>query len=323
MIDIQEELINTGVLSQLTDMQKRERLAQAYIFSGADFAGKTQTALALAKLLNCEKPVKGSYCNACPSCMKINSGNHPDVHVIDSQYGETIKIDQIREMLERIRLRPFMGQYKVFIIRRSENFTAEAANAFLKTLEEPSLNSLIILTTSAIDKNLDTVRSRCQTLYFHPLSRTELAQKMTTYYHRKPEEAQVLAQFAKGYLGLAKRLHEDGFIERKNELVDQFVFSTDAEGLVKDVLESKEKTKEFLDVLFSWVRDSILIKIGLSEEKIFNCDRLNDLKKFYVKYTFEQLNDIYNEITSMYKQLADNLNVKLSLLLIREKLWAR
>lgn len=320
---IEQELINREVLQYLIDTYHKNRLAHAYLFTGSEYAGKTQTALALAKTLNCESFLNkqnSEFCNQCPSCVKINSGNHPDIHVTDSAFGETIKIEQIREILDQIRLRPFMAQKKVFILRRSENLTAEAANAFLKTLEEPSLNSLLILTTSQIDKNLDTIRSRCQRIQFLPIPRTELAETLIVDYHRDALSAQSLALFAKGYLGGAKRLLDNKFFERKNELLDGFIYGRDIDNFMKDILAEKENTKEFLDILSAWVRDAILLQLKADEKTVYHADRLTDLETFSRKYSFSELNGIYEEITSMYKQLAENLNLKLPLLIIKEKL---
>ncbi len=323
MTTIQAELINKPVLKGLLDLYRQDRLAHAYLFVGADYAGKTQTALALAKTLNCEKflaQASEQFCDQCPSCIKINTGNHPDIHVTDSAYGETIKIEEVRQILDQIRLRPFMAQKKVFILRRSENLTAEAANAFLKTLEEPSLNSLLILTTSQPNQNLDTIRSRCHQVRFLAGNRTELADQLIKYYHRDALSAQSLSLFSKGFLGEAKKLHESKFFERKNELLNGFIFSRDIENFMKEVLAEKEATKEFLDVLAGWVRDAVLIKLHADEDVIFHVDRMAELRTFSQQYSFEQLNDIYEQITNMYKQLAENLNLKLPLLLIKEKL---
>ena len=322
-MQIQEDLVNAVVLKQLIDAYQKKCLAQAYLFIGAEHAGKTQTAFALAKTLNCGQfiaQMTPTYCDQCPSCMKINSGNHPDIHVTDSAYGETIKIEEIRQLLEQIRFRPFMAEKKVFILRRSENLTAEAANAFLKTLEEPSLNSLLILTTSQIDRNLDTVRSRCQKIHFLPFPRRELAEQLIQHYHKDPLSAQCLSFFSKGFLGGFQKLEKNNFFERKNELLDGFILARDIDGFMKEILEEKESTKEFLDVFISWIRDSILLKLEADEEMIIHIDRLTDLRKFSQKYTFEQLNNIYEEVIHMYKQLAENLNLKLPLLMIKEKL---
>lgn len=322
-MQIQEDLVNAVVLKQLIDVYQKKCLVQAYLFIGAEHAGKTQTAIALAKALNCAKFIANmtqTYCDQCHSCVKINSGNHPDIHVTGAGDRETIKIEEIRQLLEQIRLRPFMAEKKVFIIRGSEYLTAEAANAFLKTLEEPSVNSLLILTTSRIDQNLDTIRSRCQKIHFHPFPRRELAEQLIQHYHKDPSTAQCLSFFSKGFLGGVKRLEEKKFFERKNELLDGFISARDIDGFMKEILEEKETTKEFLDVFISWIRDSILLKLEADEETIIHIDRLTDLKKFSQQYTFEQLNNIYEEVIHMYKQLAENLNLKLPLLMIKEKL---
>ncbi len=226
----------------------------------------------------------------------------------------------MRQLLEQIRFRPFMAEKKVFIIRRSENLTAEAANAFLKTLEEPSLNSLIILTTSQMDQNLDTIRSRCQKIRFTPFPRRELAERLIRDYHKDASSAQCLSFFSKGYWGEVSKLEENKFLARKNEMLEGFIAARDIDSFVKNTLEEKETTKEFLDVLVSWIRDAMLLKLDVDESMIIHADRLIDLKNFSQQYSFEHLNGVYEEIIHMYKQLSENLNIKLPLLIIKEKL---
>ena len=109
--------LDHSILQRFAFLKKKERLAHAYLFIGPSDIGKGETALAIAKLVNCEAPEGEMFCDTCPSCIKINSGNHPDVYMIDNGYGESIKIEMIREILSRNKLRSFMAARKVFIIK--------------------------------------------------------------------------------------------------------------------------------------------------------------------------------------------------------------
>lgn len=152
----------------------RGRLPSAYLFTGESGIGKRLTAINLAKSVNCMSPVPFSggaedACDACPSCRKIDAGIHPDVLMVTPSRSE-IRVDEIRAVEDALSLRPFEGKRKVVIIDDAEAMNQPAANAFLKTLEEPPDLSLIILVASNPDLLPETVRSRCSRVRFTPLS---------------------------------------------------------------------------------------------------------------------------------------------------------
>lgn len=312
--------INNTILERFLTLEQKGRLAHAYLFVGSIDSGKGETALGVAKLLNCEQLQENMFCDQCSVCRKINTANHPDVHMIDNGFGESIKIEQIRELLSQIKLRPFSARKKIFILRNIENMTLEGANALLKTLEEPSANSLLILTTSVIEKNLDTVRSRCHVMYFLPSSNTGLERHLTKDYDEESSQAHFLAYFAEGCLGRARKLKDQGFFDRKNEIIDRFIVRGADEAYVKKILGEKEKTKEFLDVFLSWIRDAMLVKAKVEDGRLAHIDRLNELKSFQEEYSFPELSQLYMEVVQMCKLLEENLNIKIPLAVIRERL---
>lgn len=145
---------------------QRKRLAHAYLFVGDRGAGKAQVARELAKAVNCEKGGDDA-CGECLSCRKIESGNHPDVQwVRPESKSRRITIDQIRELMRTIYLKPNEGRMKVAILVDAECLQQEAANAFLKTLEEPAANSMLLLLTSSPEPLLETILSRCLRIQF-------------------------------------------------------------------------------------------------------------------------------------------------------------
>jgi len=319
----QEIQINKSIIERMIALNKKGRLAHAYLFIGPSNIGKGETAKAIAKLINCENEQEGIFCNACPPCVKINSCNHPDVTIIDNGYGEAIKIGQIRELLNQSKLRPYFSSKKIFIIKNIENMTAEAANAFLKTLEEPTLNSLMLLTTAVPEKNLDTIKSRCHAIYFQSTSSNDLIIQLRENYHLKEQESHFIAYFSQGCLGMAIKLSMSGFIDKKNEFIDTFILSRPEEYRIKKVLAKKETAKKFLDILFSWIRDCLLVKVGVEDVRLIHLDRVDDLKQFVARYTFEELKALNESIIKMYQLLTDNLNIKLPLLIIGEQLWEK
>jgi DNA polymerase-3 subunit delta' len=158
--------VNEEILIRFERIQSQERLAHAYLFVGPVQSGKSSTIMALAQMLNCEREGVDRFCGECGSCRKISAGNHPDVLTIEAGVGETIKIEDIRTLIQRGGLRAFEAKWKVFMIRNAERLTKEAANALLKTLEEPNRQTLIFLTTSVPELCLDTIKSRSTRFIF-------------------------------------------------------------------------------------------------------------------------------------------------------------
>jgi len=309
---------NPVILKRLAALNSKGRLAHAYLFSGPSGIGKVATAMGLAKLVNCEAPIDGTFCDSCSSCIKINTGNHPDVLVIAHEDGESIKIEEMRELMNQDKLRSFMGGKKVFIVKNIETLTLDGANAFLKTLEEPGGETLILLTTEAPETVLGTIRSRCHMIPFPSMSDRELAGNF-----KRHAQAQVFAYFAQGSLAAAKRLEEGDFIGWKNDLIDQFILMRPQNDQVKELLADKEEAKKFLNVLLSWIRDAMLCKANVRDERLVHADRLRELNAFTAKFTFEELKTLNESVVKMGKLLSDNLNIKLPLLIIGEQLWRR
>ena len=146
---------------------ERGRLAHAYLFAGHQLEELETIARTLAKTLNCESPVKQGgaaidCCDQCLACRKIEHGNHADVHWLRPESRlRLIKIDQVRGLIQEINLKPTEAEYKVAVIVAADRLKTEAANAFLKTLEEPPPRSILILLTTDPQRILETIRSRC------------------------------------------------------------------------------------------------------------------------------------------------------------------
>lgn len=312
------------VIKRFSVLLKNERLGHAYLFVGPASIGKTQTALAIAKLVNCElnqKDARESFCDGCPSCIKINSGNHPDVHLITKEKEESIKIEQVRGMNYQIQMKAFEARKKIFIIKEADSLTPEASNALLKTLEEPSAGTLLFLTTSFPQRVFSTINSRCQLVHFFPLTNERLKAQLIGD-SMDGRTAHFLASFAEGSLGKARGFKKQELFERKNEIINQFVYSRD-QAYVELLAKDRRKISEALGILLSWFRDLMLIKQNVEANRLIHLDRINDLKTLQTKYTFGELKEIVAEITKTSRLLEDNFNIKLALILIKEKLWRK
>lgn len=153
---------------------ERGRLGHAYLFTGSDIALLERAAATLACTLNCETPPRRGAngqaldcCGQCSSCRKITGFNHPDVTwVRPESKSRVITIDQMRAVMQTIHLKPSQASWKVSVVVAAERMNPAAANAFLKTLEEPPLNSILVLLSADPERLLETIHSRCLRLHF-------------------------------------------------------------------------------------------------------------------------------------------------------------
>jgi DNA polymerase-3 subunit delta' len=187
---------------------ERGTLPPSVIFSGPDGVGKRLTAVALAQLLNCLAPVvvEGlgrDACGVCTSCKRIARGVHSDVILIEPGETGAIKVDRIRDAIDKAAYRPFEGRRRVVIIDEADAVLVEAQNALLKTLEEPPSASSFVLVTSTPDVLLPTVRSRCQQIRFGRLDAADIAAVLVSAHDYDEASAHAAASAADGSVGAA------------------------------------------------------------------------------------------------------------------------
>jgi DNA polymerase-3 subunit gamma/tau len=173
-----DELIGQErVTRTLQNAIRTNRLVHAYLFAGHRGTGKTTTARILAKALNCVQGPTPTPDNTCPNCLAISGGYSVDVFEIDAASNRGI--EEIRELRDRIRLAPTEGRYKVYIIDEAHMLTTEAANALLKTLEEPPAHAIFVLVTTEPHRLPATILSRCQRFDFRRVSQKEIITRLT------------------------------------------------------------------------------------------------------------------------------------------------
>jgi DNA polymerase-3 subunit gamma/tau len=199
------------VTETLTNAIRQDRVAHAYIFSGARGVGKTTAARILAKALNCAKGPTADICNQCDSCREISAGTSLDVIEIDAASNRGI--DQIRELREMVRYAPAASRKKVVILDEAHMLTDEASNALLKTLEEPPDNVVFVMATTQPDDLADTIRSRSQHFHFRALSFGEITERLSEIVAKEglqadPRALAVMARAAEGSLRDALSLLE-------------------------------------------------------------------------------------------------------------------
>src|SRR5580704_4211994 len=199
------------VMTTLENAIRTNRIAHAYIFSGARGVGKTTTARILAKALNCAQGPTATPCNECDSCREIAAGNSMDVLEIDAASNRGI--DQVRELRDMVRYAPAGGRYKVIILDEAHMLTSEASNALLKTLEEPPDKVVFIMATTEPENLEETIRSRSQHFHFRALSFAEIVEALRAIGEKEGLQADegalaVMARSADGSLRDALSLLE-------------------------------------------------------------------------------------------------------------------
>ncbi len=183
------------------------RLAHAYLFTGADGVGKQTLALEFARAINCEAPpAPGDSCGRCRACRLIAAGKHPDVfHLQPEGPGVRIPIDSTRALIQAIVLKPIEARRRIALLTDFHRALPNAANALLKTIEEPPPSALLLITAESADELLPTIVSRCRVISLRPLSERTVAQALQDRWKMAPGRAELLARLSGGRLGWAVR----------------------------------------------------------------------------------------------------------------------
>lgn len=287
------------LLSLLSRAVNRDTLPPALLMEGPAGVGKRRAALAIAEALNCLKPqgvVSGSSptgsgtdftrdaCGECPACRRIQRGVHPDVIVIEPGDMGSIKIEQVRDVIDRSEFRPFEGRRRVVIIDDADALVPAAQNALLKTLEEPPSASMFVLVSSIPDALLPTVRSRCSRLRFGPLSPAEITEVLRRDHGYSEQGARAVAVDAEGSVRRALEAESADLVDAREGAERLLEYTARADpsrrlDAARDVTAKKstsagerEQLAACLRVLGSLLRDVSILAAGGDRNLIGNTD---------------------------------------------------
>lgn len=243
-------------VSILTAHLRSGNLSHAYLLSGREGTGKEYLAKEFSRYILCPNTKD----DECDSCRKFRLEAHPDFIYVNGKEG--IKIEQIRETIERVELSPVMSGKKVCLISKTENIGIEAANALLKTLEEPPADTIIILTTNSEKRLPQTILSRCQVVKLSEVSEKEILRILESEF-KKTDIDKVLG-LSEGSIGEAKKLllNADA-LESKKKLLEDVGRLLESSSLTErfkiiENYESKKRLREFFDILGRVVLESLL-----------------------------------------------------------------
>lgn len=292
------------------------RTAHAYLFSGPAGVGKETVALAFARALLCAQPQEGDACGSCRFCRQTAQGSHPDLHIVRPA-PQTIRIEQMRELQRTVALTPYSGLRHVCLVERCEAMTQEAASSFLKTLEEPSAQTVFILLAEQPQRLLPTIVSRCQQIAFTALALPEVVEGLLRAGFDRAD-AELAAALSGGSLGVAVELASGGGYREKREKIftaaAELARATPGEAcrLAQSFGGEREESALLLDMLLLWYRDLLVYKEANDEALVVNRDFLPLLARQAENYTTFRIIDIIYKIEQARGFLRANANQRLT-----------
>ena len=304
------------IVRTIKNALKTGKIAHAYLFAGPRGTGKTTMAKLLAKALNCEHGI-GCQCNECKNCVAINEGTHPDVLEIDAASNNGV--DEIRDLIDKVKYGTILGRYKVYIIDEVHMMTPGAFNALLKTLEEPPEHVIFILATTEPHKILPTILSRCQRYDFSKVADNDIKERIATVLNK--EEIQYNEEAINLIVSLA-----DGGMRDALSILDQVLAYSGNHLNVDDILDmfALESTEEKIELLNSIISGNVVdvlnrlndyVSRGTDIKRLTN-DLLLILKDVLIFQTSFKTDffEILNEDEA--RQLAKSIDEKVTLSMI-------
>lgn len=353
------------VIDILSRAIEEDKVANSYLFHGPEGVGKFTTALLFGMALNCASLKAKRPCGICPSCRKLLNFSHPDFvfifptpkldmsldgeirsnkvldeykayiqNKIETPWQEFhfsanvgIRIESIRMLEHRIKLSPNEASKKIYIIEKAELMTTQAANAFLKTLEEPPDDSIIILTSSKPNFLLPTILSRCQKIAFQPVGRKIIEQELEDKRFIDTVQAKVFSRIANGNMEKAFVLADADQNDSRNKALTfwEILLKRDDLGFIEfsgkyTSSQTQSELKEIISHIILWMSDINYFKY--LKEEVVNLDRIDILEKIYQinPEADEIVSDMVENLEFMLQKLEGHVNPQLILINIFNKL---
>ncbi|MRX72935.1 DNA polymerase III subunit delta' [Bacillus lacus] len=294
----------------------KQRLAHAYLFEGPKGTGKKQTSFLLAKSFFCENRVSYQPCGSCRNCKRIDSGNHPDLHVVEPD-GLSIKKGQIQALQEEFSKTGVESNHKLYIIEHADKMTVNAANSLLKFLEEPHADTVAVLLTEQHHQIISTILSRCQVLSFQPLPPEAIQNELAK--QNIPVHISALAAHITNDMEEALELsRNDWFAQARAKVIKLYEVLKSRKGQALLFIQSewlpvftdKDQQGLGLDLLMYIYRDCLSVQVG-HENKVIYQDLMAQLKQHALQMTQKNAAEKITSIIEAKKRLHSNVNPQL------------
>lgn len=307
-------------VSLLQQQVRRGNLRHAYLFAGPASVGRRTLALRLAQALNCSSPLSPvDPCRSCRTCKQIEAMQHADLAVVqaNSPSGK-LQVDQVRQLQHWCSLAPYASPYRLAVLLNFEAATLSAANAMLKTLEEPFPHVILVVTAGSPESLLPTIVSRCELVRLQPVPVEEIQVELQQRWELSPEQARLYAHLSDGRPGLALRyLQDPGLMERRLAWLEEgerlmaagwvqrFRF---ADSIYKD----KDSLIQLLLAWLSFWRD-VLLRASASSAPLVNLDRLAEVERTAAAVGFQRARAVVEALIRTLDLLrTTNVNARLA-----------
>ncbi len=297
------------------------RLRHAYLFTGPTGVGRRTLALHLAQAINCPTPIApGEPCGTCSTCKHLESMQHTDLDILQAeQEGGILKVDQVRSLQHSLSLAPYQSRYRTALLLRFEEANPSAANALLKTLEEPPPQVILMLTASDQESLLPTIVSRCETIRLRPLPLEMVKAGLEEHWSVPTDQAELLAHLSGGRLGYAVRLfqNQEQLEQRTSWLedlervlpasrVERFAL---AEAITKE--KERENFRPLLHVWLSYWRD-VLLSSAHASAPLANIDHTVQIEKLASRLDLSAARLAVQTVEKTLERLDKNANMRLA-----------
>lgn len=292
----------------------KQRIFHAYLIQGLRGSGKRKLAILLAKTILCIQKKGIEPCQNCNICLRIESGNHPDVHWIEPD-GRTIKTEQIQKLQEEFMYTGFESDQKIYILSQAETLTLNAANRILKFLEEPNQKTVAILLTENVQAIIPTIRSRCQFIDLKPLNPSQI-QDQFIQNNLSKEKAVFLSAITNDLEEALSLAEDEWFAEAKEivlELVETYMKHPPDVFLMihnKWIPHFKERNQmnQGLHLLLIAYRDLLYYHIGNQHAMVMFSSEDERIKQSLSTLSVNQLIHILNRILEAQRKLRSNVH---------------
>ena len=307
-------MIYTWQQSQWQKVQQQRlagKLPHAILLVGSEGLGKLDFAMQLANGLLCQSPDDtGHACGQCAACQIIAAGNHPDLYMLQAEErGKAIKVDEIRQLSNRLNLTSQFGGYKVAVIVDAHDMNINASNSLLKTLEEPASDAALILVSSNPQKLPITVRSRCQAVHF---AVPDTQQSLNWLEAQGINNAASLLSLSHGAPLLAMSLQQDDLLAHHQQLVTSLLNVARKQPLIEQAEQlHKLPLSYMLNWLNDWVQDLIKLHQCGDAAKLVHETYKNDLKQLAERSSLQGLYEYLDQLTQHKKLQSIPLNTQL------------